>query len=57
MTLNTAAYMTEDMRGALESVPKGQIEAGLSEGMTNLQVMRHIIVPQATRVALPVMVN
>ena len=57
MTLNTAAYMTEDMRGALESVPKGQIEAGLSVGMTNLQVMRHIIVPQATRVALPVMGN
>lgn len=57
MTLNAAAYMTEDMRGALESVPKGQIEAGLSVGMTNLQVMRHIIVPQATRVALPVLGN
>lgn len=57
MTLNAAAYMTEDMRGALESVPRGQIEAGLSVGMTNLQVMRHIIVPQATRVALPVLGN
>lgn len=57
LTLNTAAYMTEDMRGALESVPTGQIEGGLSCGMTNLQVMRHIILPQATRVALPVLGN
>ena len=57
MTLNTSAYMTEDMRGALESVPKGQVEAGCSVGMTDLQVMRHIILPQAARVAMPVMGN
>lgn len=57
MTLNAAAYMTEDMRGALASVPKGQIEGGLSVGMTNLQVMRYITLPQATRVALPVLGN
>lgn len=57
MTLNAAAYMTEDMRGALASVPKGQIEGGLSVGMTNLQVMRYITLPQAARVALPVLGN
>lgn len=57
LTLNAAAYMTEDMRGALESVPRGQIEGGLSCGMTNLQVMRHIMLPQAARVALPVLGN
>ena len=57
LTLNTAAYMTEDMRGALSSVSKGQIEGGLSLGMTNMQVMWHIILPQATRVALPVLGN
>lgn len=57
MTLNAAAYMTEDMRGALNSVPKGQIEGGLSVGMTNLQVMRYITLPQAARIALPVLGN
>ena len=57
MTLNTSSYMTEDMRGALESVPRGQVEAGLSVGMTDLQVMRHVILPQAARVAMPVMGN
>ncbi len=57
LTLNTASYMTEDMRGALESVPKGQIEAGLSVGMTQMQVLWHITLPQAARVALPVLGN
>ncbi|OON88655.1 amino acid ABC transporter permease [Pyramidobacter sp. YE332] len=57
LTLNAASYMTEDMRGALESVPQGQIDGGLSVGMTDLQVMRHIILPQAAKVALPVLGN
>ncbi len=57
LTLNTAAYMTEDMRSALESVPIGQIESGLSIGMTDLQVMRHVILPQAVKVAFPVLGN
>ncbi len=57
LALNASAYTTENMRSALESVPKGQTEAGLAVGMTNLQVMRHIILPQATRVAVPVLAN
>ena len=57
MTLNAAAYMTEDMRGALAAVPKGQIEGGLSVGMTNMQVMWHITLPQAARIAMPVLGN
>lgn len=57
LALNASAYTTENMRSALESVPKGQTEAGLSVGMTNLQVMRHIILPQATKVAVPVLAN
>lgn len=57
LTLNSASYMTEDMRSALESVPQGQIDGGLSVGMTDLQVMRHIILPQASKVALPVLAN
>lgn len=57
LALNASAYTTENMRSALESVPKGQTEAGLAVGMTNLQVMRHIILPQATKVAIPVLAN
>lgn len=57
LALNASAYTTENMRSALESVPKGQTEAGLAVGMTNLQVMRYIILPQATKVALPVLAN
>ena len=45
------------MRSALESVPRGQTEAGLACGMTDLQVMWHIILPQATKVAVPVLAN
>lgn len=57
LTLNAASYMTEEMRSALESVPKGQIEGGLSVGMTNMQVMRHITLPQAAKVAMPMLGN
>ncbi len=57
LALNASAYTTENMRSALESVPKGQTEAGLAVGMTNMQVMWHIILPQATKVAVPVLAN
>ena len=43
LALNASAYTTENMRSALESVPRGQTEAGLAVGMTNLQVMWHIV--------------
>lgn len=57
LTLNAASYMTEDMRGAISSVSEGQIDAGLSVGMTNMQVMRYITLPQAARIAMPVLGN
>ena len=57
LTLNAAAYMTENMRSALEAIPKGQTEAGLAVGMTNLQTMWHVVLPQATKVAVPVLTN
>ena len=57
LALNASAYTTENMRSALESVPRGQTEAGLAVGMTNLQVMWHIVLPQATKVAVPVLAN
>lgn len=57
LSLHFSAYMAETIRGALASVDKGQTEAGLSVGMTNLQVMKRIVIPQAIRVAVPSLVN
>ena len=45
------------MRAALESVPPGQMEAGQCVGMSYLQVMRRIILPQALRIAFPSLSN
>src|SRR6185437_5334149 len=41
------AYMAEVYRAGIEAVPKGQMEAARSLGMSHLQAMRHIVVPQA----------
>lgn len=57
LAANSSAYMCESIRGALLSVDKGQIEAGLAMGMTNLQIMRRVILPQAMRVAIPPLSN
>ena len=57
MSMNEAAFMSETIRGALSSIDKGQREAGLSIGMTELKVMRRIVIPQAFRVALPGLSN
>lgn len=57
MSLNTAAYVSEILRGALLSVDKGQIEAAESIGLRNLQMMKNIIIPQAIPVAIPSLVN
>jgi len=57
LSLHFSAYMAETIRGALASVDKGQTEAGLSVGMTNFQVMKRIVIPQAIRVAVPSLVN
>ncbi|MBO6636742.1 MAG: ABC transporter permease [Roseitalea sp.] len=51
-TLNTAAYQAEILRGAIESVKKGQWEAGDALGLTKPQTFRKIILPQAMIVAL-----
>jgi len=53
LTLNTAAYSSEIIRGGLQSVSAGQVEAGLACGMTRLQLLRRIVLPLALRQALP----
>jgi polar amino acid transport system permease protein len=51
-TLNTAAYQAEVFRGALLSVPRGQIEAAKALGLSKYRINRHILWPQALIVAL-----
>ncbi len=53
LSLKNSAYLAEIFRAALESVEKGQLEACLSVGMTKFQAYRRIIIPQATRNAIP----
>ena len=57
MSLNMGAFMSESIRGALLSVDEGQKEAAYSLGMTNLQLVVRIIIPQAVRIALPPLFN
>ena len=47
------AYMSEIYRAGIQSIPKGQLEAARSLGMSYFQSMRHIILPQAVRVIMP----
>lgn len=52
-TLNTAAYTTEIVRGAIQTTPAGEIEAARACGMSYGQMMRRIVLPSAFRRALP----
>ncbi|MFA9372695.1 MAG: amino acid ABC transporter permease [Poseidonibacter sp.] len=51
------AYMAEILRGAIQSIDKGQLEAAKSLGISNYQAMRYIILPQAFKRALPTLVG
>lgn len=53
LTLNTAAYTGEIMRGGIQAVPFGQIEAARALGMSRPQLYRRIVLPQALRTILP----
>ena len=57
LTLHFSAYMAESIRAAILSVDRSQWEAAQAVGMTLGQSMRRIILPQATRVAAPTLVN
>ncbi|QFY60305.1 ABC transporter permease [Rhizobium grahamii] len=52
MTINTAAYQAEILRGAIESVPRGQHEAAASLGIHKIVAFRKVVLPQALIVAL-----
>lgn len=55
--VNTGAYASETIRAAIESVPEGQMEAGYCVGMSYVQTMARIILPQALRAAFPPLSN
>jgi polar amino acid transport system permease protein len=51
-TINTAAYQAEILRGAIQSIPRGQFEGALALGLHRWSSLRHIILPQAMILAL-----
>lgn len=57
LTFGYSAYMSEVYRAGIQSISKGQMEAARSLGMTYVQAMRYVILPQAVRVILPPMGN
>jgi len=57
LTLHFSAYMAESIRAAIVGVDRSQWEAARSIGMTQAQMMRRIVLPQAARVAAPTLVN
>jgi general L-amino acid transport system permease protein len=57
VTFFSAAYTAENVRGGLQSVPPGQIEAAKALGMNGVQTMGLIVLPQAIRVVIPAIVG
>ena len=56
-TLFETAYYCEIIRAGVQSIPRGQINAGIATGMTRLQAMRHIVMPQAFRNMMPILLT
>jgi len=56
-TLFVSAYIAEDIRGGLQSIPNTQIEAAKSLGLHQYQIIQYILIPQALRIALPALTN
>ncbi|QBP52456.1 amino acid ABC transporter permease [Burkholderia pseudomallei] len=57
LTLNAGAYLSESMRGAILGIGRGQWAASHSLGFTHVQTLRHVICPQALRLAVPSLGN
>ena len=57
LSLNAGAYMAEIIRGGIQSVDKGQMEAAKSLGLSNKNAMRYVILPQAVKNILPALGN
>ncbi|MBO9353397.1 ABC transporter permease subunit [Bordetella petrii] len=57
LAMNAAAYMTEDMRSGLRSLPAGQAEAARALGLSYRQSLIHVLLPQALRAAVPPLIS
>ncbi|WP_306958606.1 ABC transporter permease [Pseudomonas synxantha] len=57
MTLHTAAYIAEILRGAIQAIPPGEIEAARALGMSKPKTLLYIILPRASRIGLPAYSN
>lgn len=57
LSLNAAAYMSEDLRSGIRSLPPAQMEAARALGLSYASAMRQVILPQALKVAVPPLVN
>lgn len=57
LSLNAAAYISEDLRSGIRAVPNGQMEAARALGMSYLKAMRWVVVSQAIRGAAPALIN
>lgn len=57
LTVYTSSFIADNVRAGILTVPEGQMEAGLSQGMKQGDVMRYIILPQAIRIVLPPLGN
>ena len=55
LSLYTSTYVAEIVRSAIQAVPRGQSEAARSTGMTALQCMRYVVLPQAVKMMIPPM--
>jgi len=57
LVLYTASHVAEIVRGSIQAVPPGQTEAATALGLSDLQRLRHVVLPQAFRIAVPPMIN
>jgi polar amino acid transport system permease protein len=57
LSLNSAAYVGEIFRAGIQSIGKGQLEASRACGLSYVQAMRYVVLPQAVRVVLPPLTN
>lgn len=57
LSFNYGAYMTEIFRAGIQAVPRGQVEAASALGMTEGQIMRRVVLPQAIRIVIPAVGN
>ena len=57
LTMYTAAFISEDVRSGIRSIPREQMEAARASGMTFLQAMGYVVLPQALRLTVPPLIN